>query len=40
MIIYVDAAGCPNTCRHCSVDGHVPHGDFYALDELRRLKQE
>ncbi|HEU0292837.1 MAG TPA: radical SAM protein, partial [Anaerolineales bacterium] len=39
MIIYIEAAGCTNTCRHCYVDGHFPYGDFFTLDELRMLRK-
>ena len=39
MYVDIEAAGCTNTCRHCSVDGHLPYGDFFTLDELRALKQ-
>lgn len=40
MFIDVDAAGCPNTCRHCSVDGHKPYGALFTSDVLRTLKNE
>jgi MoaA/NifB/PqqE/SkfB family radical SAM enzyme len=40
MHIDIDAAGCSDTCRHCSVDGHFPYGKFYSLVELRLIKNE
>jgi MoaA/NifB/PqqE/SkfB family radical SAM enzyme len=40
MYVYIDAAGCSDTCRHCSVDGHFPYGEFYSLAELRSIKNE
>lgn len=40
MIVYVEAAGCTNICRHCSANGHFPHGDFFTLDELRALRKD
>ena len=40
MFVDIEAAGCSNTCRHCSADGHLPYGDFFTLDELRTLKKE
>ncbi|HLF88145.1 MAG TPA: radical SAM protein [Anaerolineales bacterium] len=40
MFIDVEAAGCPETCRHCAVDGHQPYGELFSLDELRALKDE
>ncbi|NUM46197.1 MAG: radical SAM protein [Anaerolineales bacterium] len=40
MFINVDAAGCPDTCRHCAVDGHNPFGALFSLAELRALKNE
>ena len=40
MIIYVEAAGCPNTCRHCAALGHPPQKTYYSIDELRRLSEE
>ncbi len=40
MYIDINAAGCSNTCRHCAVDGHLPCGGFYSLDELRSIKNE
>ena len=30
-------SGCPNACRHCSVDGRPPYGALYSLDELHEL---
>jgi hypothetical protein len=40
--VYVDveAAGCPNTCRHCGVSGHYPYGSLYSLQELRAIRKE
>jgi hypothetical protein len=38
MYLDINAAGCSNTCRHCSVDGFMPNGEFYSLDELRQIK--
>ncbi|MCE5324600.1 radical SAM protein [bacterium] len=40
MFIYVNAAGCPNACRHCGADGHPPYGGFYSVDELRSIADE
>ena len=40
MYIDIEAAGCPNTCRHCSVDGHLPYGRLFTLDELRLIRSE
>ena len=40
MPVYVEAAGCTNSCRHCGADGRPPHGAFYSLAELRELAQE
>jgi hypothetical protein len=40
MYVDINAAGCSNTCRHCSVDGFLPFGGFYSLDELRSIKNE
>jgi hypothetical protein len=40
MYFDIDAAGCSNTCRHCSVDGHLPYGEFFSLAELRSIKNE
>jgi hypothetical protein len=39
MFIDINAAGCSNTCRHCSADGCQPAGGWYSLAELRALKQ-
>lgn len=38
MFLYVDAAGCPDTCRHCAVDGHQPYGALLSPDALHALK--
>jgi hypothetical protein len=40
MFIDIEAAGCPNTCRHCTALGHPPHGRHYTLEELRRISRE
>lgn len=40
MHIDVEGAGCPNTCRHCAVDGHLPHGRFFSWEELCDIRQE
>jgi MoaA/NifB/PqqE/SkfB family radical SAM enzyme len=40
MFVDINAAGCPNTCRHCAADGHLPYGELYSLDELRTIKNE
>lgn len=40
MIVYVNAAGCHISCRHCSVNGSMPIGRFYSLDELRAIAIE
>jgi MoaA/NifB/PqqE/SkfB family radical SAM enzyme len=40
VIIYVNAAGCPNSCRHCSVSGEPPYGEFYSLDDMRTIAGE
>ena len=40
MVIYVEAAGCPDTCRHCSADGRPPVGSYYTVDDLIALRQE
>ena len=40
MYVDINAAGCPNICRHCSADGFRPSGGFYSLDELRSIKIE
>jgi hypothetical protein len=40
MFLYIDAAGCPDTCRHCAVDGHQPYGALFSPDALRTLKKE
>ena len=40
MYVYINTAGCSDTCRHCAVDGHFPYGGFYSLDELRSIKNE
>lgn len=40
MVIFIEVAGCTNTCRHCSANGHSPHGDFFTLDELRILRKD
>jgi hypothetical protein len=37
MIVYVEAAGCTNACRHCGANGHPPYGAIYSIDELRKL---
>ena len=40
MYVDINAAGCTNTCRHCSVDGCLPHGVFFTIGELRTIKSE
>jgi hypothetical protein len=41
MVIYVEACGCTQACRHCAVDGKPPfYGGFYSLAELRVLREE
>lgn len=40
MIIYINAAGCPNACRHCSANGHPPYGGFYTSNELKEIASE
>ena len=40
MIIYVEAAGCPDACRHCFANGHRPVGAHFCLDELRAMREE
>jgi hypothetical protein len=40
LFVDIEASGCPNACRHCSVDGRPPYGDFYSLDELRELARQ
>ena len=40
MLVTVEAAGCPNSCRHCGAEGGPPFGALYGLDELRRLAGE
>lgn len=40
MLIYINAAGCANACRHCAVSGEPPYGGFYSLDELRSIVEE
>jgi len=37
MPTYIDAAGCTNTCRHCSREGRPPFGALYSTDQLRDL---
>jgi len=37
MIVYVEAAGCTNACRHCGSNGRPPYGTIYSIDELRKL---
>jgi len=37
MTIYVDACGCTNTCRHCSVSGAGPYRQFYSYEELLKI---
>lgn len=37
MFAYVEAAGCTNACRHCSAEGHPPHGAFFSSAELSAL---
>ena len=40
VVVYVDAAGCPNCCRHCCTSGgRPPHGGHYSLAELRELRE-
>ena len=40
MFVDVFAAGCPNACRHCTVNGHPPDGGLYSLEELRAIAAE
>ena len=40
MYVEINAAGCPDTCRHCAVAGHFPHGELFSLSELRSIKDE
>lgn len=40
MIVYVNAAGCSNSCRHCAVGGGPPYGGFYSLGDLRAIASE
>jgi MoaA/NifB/PqqE/SkfB family radical SAM enzyme len=40
MYVDINAAGCPNTCRHCSAKGHLPYGKLFSLEELRAIKNE
>jgi len=40
MIIYINAAGCSNSCRHCAVNGGPPYGGFYSLDDMRAIASE
>lgn len=40
MIVYINAAGCHLSCRHCAVNGGLPTGRFYSLDELRSIARE
>jgi len=40
MYVDINAAGCSDTCRHCSTDGHLPYGGLFSLDELRTIKSE
>jgi hypothetical protein len=40
MYVDINAAGCPDTCRHCSVDGHMPAGSIFSLEDLRALRNE
>ncbi|MBI5962467.1 MAG: radical SAM protein [Chloroflexi bacterium] len=40
MYVEINAAGCPNICRHCGVDGCFPYGEFFSLSELRTIKDE
>jgi hypothetical protein len=40
MYVDVEAAGCPDACRHCSANGRPPYGNFYSLDELRTIGDE
>lgn len=39
-MVYVEACGCTQACRHCAVDGKPPYGGFYSLAELRDLQRE
>lgn len=40
MVVYVEASGCTNVCRHCGADGKPPYGALYSLEELRALRKE
>ena len=40
VLLTVEAAGCPNACRHCGAEGAPPFGGFYRLEELRQLAAE
>lgn len=40
MIVYIEAAGCPNICRHCAADGRRPYGAHFSLDELYTIREE
>jgi len=40
MFVDIEATGCPNMCRHCSVDGHPPYGTLYSIEELQELADE
>ena len=37
MPLFIDAGGCPNSCRHCGRSGRPPCAAYYSLAELREL---
>jgi hypothetical protein len=40
MIVYIEAAGCPNVCRHCAAEGRRLYGAHFSLDELHTVRDE
>jgi hypothetical protein len=34
VIVYVNVAGCANTCRHCSFEDRHPCGSVYTLEQM------
>ena len=40
MFVDIEASGCPNTCRHCSVEGRPPCGSLYSIEELSDVAKE
>ena len=40
MPVFIHAAGCTNTCRHCGAEGRPPHGALFSLGEVRAIAHE